>query len=147
MSLAISFLSAGRFYSNVDPNVVYGDFSQSLPNSVFTVALEDDAQKIVEVVTYSGQRLKKRFITHICVCYACVHAVPNSSRAVSDRAPWSPLASGFGSSLERLCLTSDASKAGNWIASPVPADADKHVEVIKVFFSIFFFFVLFLLMC
>ena len=44
------------FYTNVDPRAVLGDMTQALPNSAFTVSLEDDAQKLIETVTYSGAR-------------------------------------------------------------------------------------------
>lgn len=94
-----------------------GDFQGNLKNSGEDIRLSDAFGAMQCVVpTWSGVLVDLTFRFRFVMEY-------------SDAAPWSPLADGFGSSLELACYEAvDMSDPHAWRASPPPVHSDSHVE-------------------
>ena len=82
-------------YPSVPEASLFGDFTGSLANEGETLTLKN------------------------------VMAVVQDSLPYDDDPPWEFLADGFGSSLERLCITASSALPENWRASPAPASAEE----------------------
>jgi len=79
-------------YPDAEPSSVFGPWQGDLDNAGETIMLRTDLGSVAELVRYD------------------------------DDSPWDFLADGFGSSLERVCLTADPSAPENWRSSPVPGE-------------------------